>query len=168
MANLMSRTLALVLAFLFVTPHAFADVVSHRATTDITPDSVLAAMNDYRAQYNLPPLQHEARLVAAAADRMRDMEELSYWSHESPDGRSPFMWLRVRNYPFANAGENLASGFETTELLVSSWMESKGHRANILSPMYTDVGIAIIDGATTGSANGKSIVVLFGRQRSDK
>jgi uncharacterized protein YkwD len=62
-------------------------------------------------------------------------------------------------------GENLATGFETARLLVQSWMESPGHRANIMSSDYEDCGVAIIDGSTTGPANGKAIVVLFGRQQ---
>jgi uncharacterized protein YkwD len=130
---------------------------------EITRDSVIAAMNSCRAERGLPALQTDARLQVAAEDRMRDMEELEYWAHVSPDGRSPFNWLRLRGYLFRYAGENLAAGFETAELLVSSWMESKGHRENILSPIYQDCGIAIIDGSTTGRRTGRSIVVLFGR-----
>jgi uncharacterized protein YkwD len=52
----------------------------------------------------------------------------------------------------------------TARLLVQSWMESHGHRANILSTDYEDCGIAIIDGSTLGPATGKSIVVMFGRK----
>ena len=66
---------------------------------------------------------------------------------------------------FLLAGENLATGFETTELLVTGWMESPGHRDNILSPHFEDCGIAIIDGLTTRRATGKSIVVMFGATR---
>ena len=105
-------------------------------------------------------------LDEAAADRMRHMEEESFWSHESPDGLSPFHWLDQRQYRYRTAGENLASGFETARLLVQSWMESRGHRANILSADYEDCGIAIIDGSTLGPAPGKSIVVLFGAKNS--
>ncbi len=132
---------------------------------DITPDSVLAEMNAYRAKENRAPLRFNDRLMLAAGDRMRDMEELEYWSHDAPDGRSPFFWLTRRAYDFRFAGENLATGFETVELLVEGWMESPGHRANILSPDYDDVGIAVIDGSTTHPATGKSVVVLFGRMR---
>lgn len=132
---------------------------------EITRQSVIAAMNDFRAQFHLPPLHEDSRLDAAAEDRMRDMEDLAYWSHESPDGRSPFTWLPLRGYLFEYAGENLAAGFETAELLVSSWMESPGHRENILSPQYTDCGIALLEGATMHRAPGKSVVVLFGRPR---
>jgi uncharacterized protein YkwD len=160
----MSRFTMLLVATMFVAmPLSAAELVPGHV--EITPATVLAEMNAYRAQFNLPPLRSDARLEAAADDRMRDMEELAYWSHESPDGRSPFMWLRMRNYPFQFAGENLASGFETCEILVSAWMESKGHRDNILSSDYTECGIAIIDGSTTKRAVGKSIVVLFGKQR---
>src|ERR1700737_305133 len=116
--------------------------------SDITARAVVAAMNAERAAQDLPPLREDARLDAAAGDRMRDMEDLGYWSHHSPDGRSPFVWLRVRAYAFSAAAENLATGFETTELLVDGWMESRGHRANILSPDNEDCGVAVTDGAT--------------------
>ena len=134
--------------------------------SEITRASVVAAMNDYRAQHHLLPLKEDARLDAAAGDRMRDMEDQAYWAHESPDGRSPFTWVRAENYDFEFAGENLAAGFETNEVLVQSWMESPGHRENIMSPLYADCGIAIIDGSTRGRAVGKSVVVMFGRSRN--
>ena len=149
----------LVLLLLFVAAPAFA--------SEITNASVVAAMNEQRAHAGLPPLREDPRLDAAAADRMRDMEELSYWGHESPDGRSPFMWLALRRYPFRFAGENLATGFETTELLLDGWMGSKGHRENILSPDYEDCGVAIIDGGTVKRSPGKSVVVMFGSVRPE-
>lgn len=132
----------------------------------ITPASVLSAMNEYRAKAGVAPLRDDARLDAAAEDRMRDMEDREYWGHESPDGRAPFVWLAPHGYDFRFAGENLACGFDTTELLVQSWMESPGHRANILSSDFDDCGIAVIDGSTKGPAAGKSIVVMFGRSRT--
>jgi uncharacterized protein YkwD len=123
-------------------------------------------MNEYRAAAGLPPLRSDERLMQAAADRMRHMEEESYWSHRAPDGMTPFVWLRLRSYEFRAAGENLANGFDTTPVLVESWMESPGHRANIVSQAYEDCGIAVIDGSTTGPASGKSIVVLFATTRA--
>ena len=153
----MKRFLAL---FLLVATPALA--------SDITRASVVAAMNEYRAQHNLPPLREDVHLEAAAGDRMRDMEDQGYWAHEAPDGRSPFTWLESNGYLFRYAGENLATGFDTTELLVAGWMESPGHRANILSPHFEDCGIAIIDGQTTRRAAGKSIVVMFGATLSSQ
>ncbi len=148
---------------LLVIALAFPTFAGETHNTEITAASVVAAMNVYRAEAGLPPLREDSRLDEAAGDRMRDMEELGYWSHHSPDGRGPFGWLKLRRYDFRAAGENLAAGFETTELLVQSWMESEGHRANILSPLFDDCGIAIIEGSTKGRATGRSIVVLFGR-----
>ena len=135
-------------------------------SNEITAANVLRLMNDYRASEGLAPLHSEERLDLAAADRMHHMEEESFWSHESPEGQSPFEWLDRRAYHFRAAGENLAYGFETARVLVQSWMESSGHRANILSADYEDCGIAIIDGSTLGPATGKSIVVMFGSQRA--
>jgi uncharacterized protein YkwD len=140
-------------------------VATPALASDITRASVVAAMNEYRAEHNLPPLREDLRLDAAAADRMHDMEDQGYWAHESPDGRSPFTWLAPHGYDFHYAGENLACGFETTELLVAGWMESPGHRDNILSPHFEDCGIAIIDGLTMRRGAGKSIVVMFGETR---
>ena len=132
---------------------------------DITPANVVALMNDYSVEAGLAPLHLEPRITKAAEDRMHDMEDTGYWSHESPNGLSPFTWLTLRDYPYQAAGENLAAGFETARFLVESWMESPGHRENILSPDFDDCGIAVIEGATTGRATGKSIVVLFGKAR---
>jgi len=148
----------IVLLLLLMPATAFAE------TNEITPENIVARMNAYRADFGLAPLRLDERVTLAARDRMRDMEDSGYWSHESPNGMSPFTWLTVRDYSFSAAAENLASGFETVRFLVDSWMESHGHRENILSPMYEDCGIAIIDGATTGRATGKSIVVLFGKR----
>ncbi|MGZ7042289.1 MAG: CAP domain-containing protein [Thermoanaerobaculia bacterium] len=143
---------------------ALAVLTLPAAARDITAADVLSSMNIYRAENGLPPLREDSRLDLAACDRMRDMGDLSYWSHESPDGRSPFLWLKPRGYVYRYAGENLAAGFETTEVLVTAWMESEGHRENILSPRFDDCGIAVIEGSTKGPASGKSIVVMFGRE----
>lgn len=131
-------------------------------SNEITAANVLRLMNEYRAQEGLAPLQADVLLDQAASDRMQHMEDESYWSHESPEGLSPFYWLGQRQYHYRAAGENLAYGFETARLLVQSWMESRGHRANILSADYEDCGIAIIDGSTRGPSTGKSVVVMFG------
>lgn len=133
--------------------------------SDITRTTVLEQMNVRRLAALLPPLRHDARLDLAAEDRMRDMEDQGYWAHIAPDGRSPFDWLGPRGYDYWFAGENLAAGFETAEVLVDGWMESEGHRENILSPMFRECGIAIIEGGTTGKSVGKSIVVIFGRAK---
>ena len=135
-------------------------------SNEITTANVLAAMNEYRAEQGLPPLREDPRLRQAAEDRVKHMEELGYWSHSAPDGMSPFVWLVARDYAYSSAAENLAAGFETVHVLVDAWMESPGHRANILTREFADCGIAVIDGATTGPATGKSVVVLFAQPQT--
>ena len=141
---------------------ALLALVNPLHASEITRSSVVAEMNVRRATFGLPPLREDVRLDDAADDRVTDMEDQGYWAHISPDGREPFVWMRPHGYDYHYAGENLASGFETTEVLVDAWMESKGHRANILSLMYRDCGVSVIEGSTTGRAVGKSIVVMFG------
>lgn len=132
---------------------------------EITPANVIALMNARRAEGGLRPLREDSRLTRAAEDRVRHMEELGYWNHQAPDGLSPFVWVMARDYAYKTAGENLARGFETARILVESWMESPGHRDNIMTPDFAECGVAIIEGSTTGPATGKSIVVLFAAPR---
>ena len=134
---------------------------------EITPENVTALMNVYRAEAGLGPLRLDARLTRAATARMQEMMDGQWWGHASPDGTPPFVWITAADYNYVAAAENLAAGFETTGLLVQSWIESPGHRANILNGLYADCGIAVIDGSTQGPAVGKSIVVLFGKKQND-
>lgn len=145
-----------------------ATVAGAEPSNEITADNVLRLMNEYRATEGLAPLRDDQRLDLAAGDRMKHMEEESFWNHDAPNGKKPFDWLSQREYDYRAAGENLARGFETARLLVQSWMESRGHRANILSADYEDCGIAIIEGSTLGPATGKSVVVMFGSKREQR
>ena len=148
-------------------PVAVALVAASTFAAEITPANVVTEINVRRATFGLPALQEDPRLDAAAGDRMHDMEDLGYFDHVSPDGREPFVWLRPHGYNYQFAGENLASGFDTVEVLLDAWMESKGHRENILSPLYRDCGVAVIDGLPSRRADGKSVVVMFGRPKPD-
>jgi uncharacterized protein YkwD len=164
---LMKRTLLALFVSVVLVARATA-AFGEEPSNEITAENVVALMNVERAANGLAPLELDTRLVKAAEDRMRDMEEGGWWSHESPEGRSPFVWLAVRAYNYEYAGENLAAGFETVQLLVTSWMESSGHRANILNPNFAECGVAIIDGSTVRPSNGKSIVVMFGRRHAEQ
>jgi uncharacterized protein YkwD len=130
---------------------------------EITAENVTTLMNVWRAENGMGPLRLDAKLTRAAESRMQDMIDGAWWSHESPEGTPPFVWITAADYNYVAAAENLAAGFETARLLVESWIESPGHRANILNPLYADCGIAVIEGRTDRRGEGKSIVVLFGR-----
>ncbi len=138
------------------------------APDSISRESVVREINRYREEWGLPPLEPDDRLDAAAEDRIADMEAVGYWGHHCPEGHSPFVTLASHLYEHKIAGENLAAGYETTSVLVQSWMESPGHRANILSSDFSDIGVALIDGGTTRRMNGRSVVVLFAREMERK
>jgi uncharacterized protein YkwD len=134
------------------------------AAAEITAASLVAEMNRYRSAEGLGPLFIDQRLMAAAEDRMHDMEESGVWQHRPPGGGSPFDAVKRHGFEFSLAGENLATGFETAEVLVESWMLSPGHRQNVMSPAFGSVGIAIIDGHVARRADGKSVVAVFARE----
>jgi uncharacterized protein YkwD len=142
-----------------------AIVVALPATAaEITVASIVAEMNEYRLAEGLGPLFVDPRLAAAAEERMDDMEDSGIWAHEPSGGGSPFAAVTRHGFLFSMAGENLATGFETAEILVESWMLSPGHRMNVMSPSFTSVGIAIIDGHPARRAEGKSVITVFARE----
>ena len=160
--------LLLALALPLPAPAGEAGEAEARATSvaveEITPETILQNLNLKRAQFDLPPFRRDFRLDDAAEDRLSDMIEMRYWSHLAPDGRVPFTWMTLRGYRYVRAAENLAAGFDTPALLVDSWMESPGHRDNVLQPEFVDVGIAVLDGSTVRRSPGRSAIVLFGRE----
>jgi uncharacterized protein YkwD len=141
-----------------------ANAPAASVATEITPETILENLNLKRAELDLPPFRRDFRLDDAAEDRLGDMIEMRYWSHLAPDGRAPFTWMTARGYRYVRAAENLAAGFDTPALLVDSWMESPGHRDNVIQPEFVDVGIAVLDGSTVRRSSGRSVVVLFGRE----
>lgn len=148
------RTLLIVISMLVAAPAVAAP---------LDPQALLDSINARRAEMHLTPLRLNPALSLAAADRMQEMLDLQYWAHVSPSGAQPFALVRRRGYAYRAAGENLARGFDTAKVLVDAWMESPGHRANLLNPDFEDVGFDIIEGSTTGRSMGNSVVALFAR-----
>ncbi|HSX01776.1 MAG TPA: CAP domain-containing protein [Candidatus Saccharimonadia bacterium] len=118
--------------------------------TDITPVDLLAQTNQQRADNGLPALHLDARLNQSALLKAQNMFAEDYWAHVSPSGIQPWHWFDVAGYGYHYAGENLAKDFDTTSGVTDGWMNSPGHRANILNPNYTDVGFAVMNGTLVG------------------
>ena len=78
------------------------------------------------------------------------MLEYGYWDHNSPSGRTPWIFIKSSGYKYVYAGENLAKGFSNAEDVVKAWMASPDHRANMLSQNYQDVGFAVKSGKLDG------------------
>ncbi len=127
-------------------------------TTHDTPDSfltekgVIAWTNRERLRNgNLPPLSSNALLHAAAAAKVEDMFSRQYFEHVSPTGKGPADLAEAAGYEYIAIGENLALGnFENDEVLVTAWMNSPGHRANIVNNTYTEIGVAVKRGVFEG------------------
>ncbi|HUG93950.1 MAG TPA: CAP domain-containing protein [Planctomycetaceae bacterium] len=104
--------------------------------------AVLELTNARRVQAGLPPLTADPRLVRAARQHSANMARHNTISH-TLDGATFVDRLRLAGYAHTAAGENCAQGQPTPAAAVESWMHSPGHRANILNPRYTDIGIGI-------------------------
>ena len=125
--------------------------------------ALVDAMNRQRAEHGLKPLHLDDRLNRAAEDRAENMLEKHYFNHVSPEGMSPFEWVDVEGYAYTEVGENLAVGYKTADSVVSGWMNSPGHRANILGKHYGDVGIAVAPSPMRGYGS-PLVVALYGTQ----
>lgn len=126
----------------------FSDVLG--ITANISSDELLLHTNLKRQENGLPPLVLNGQLSQAAAGKAQDMITKNYWAHIAPDGLTPWAFINGAGYRYIHAGENLARGFTTSGDVVNAWMESPGHRDNILSKNYTEVGFAILSGTLTG------------------
>ncbi|EAZ90747.1 CAP domain-containing protein [Crocosphaera chwakensis] len=103
--------------------------------------SVFELINQERAENNLDPLRIDEQLVMAAEYHSESMANDDFFSHEGIDGSTPFERMMDQGYSYQAAGENIAAGFTTPESVVAAWIGSSGHRANILSDDFTEIGI---------------------------
>jgi uncharacterized protein YkwD len=103
--------------------------------------TVLELVNQERSKYDRPPLAGDNRLTAAARAHSRDMSDNNYFSHTSQDGRTVGQRITVAGYSWNRCGENIARGYSSPEAVMLGWMNSDGHRSNILSADYCDLGV---------------------------
>lgn len=106
--------------------------------------------NADRASNGLYNLAVNPTLVAVAQAKADDMAAKGYFAHTAPDGKTPWYWFKQLDYQFAYAGENLAVYFTDSADVERAWMASPGHRANLLSSNFTEIGIATAQGYYNG------------------
>ncbi|MFE8699446.1 CAP domain-containing protein [Cytobacillus sp. FJAT-54145] len=102
---------------------------------------VIQLTNDERRKNGLPDLKPDTALSNVAREKSNDMQKNNYFSHTSPTYGSPFDMMRDFGISYKSAGENIAQGQRSPEEVVQAWMNSEGHRKNILSPNYTHIGV---------------------------
>lgn len=105
---------------------------------------VIRLVNQHRAEAGLSPLRANWELSRVARYKSQDMADNRYFAHNSPVYGTPFQMIRAFGLSFRTAGENIAYGQRTPQAVVSAWMNSSGHRANILSGSYPQVGVGYV------------------------
>ncbi len=136
--------------------------------TRLTRAGVVADTNAQRkANGDLPALSENATLDSIATLRLDDMFEKQYFAHVAPDGGSAETVAKTVGYDYIAIGENLALGnFNGDNGVVTAWMGSPGHRANILNVHYTEIGVAVRKGIFERQSTWIA-VQIFGRPASD-
>ncbi|MBE7012769.1 MAG: LysM peptidoglycan-binding domain-containing protein [Ruminococcaceae bacterium] len=118
---------------------------------------VIRLVNEIRVKNGLRTLTADWELSRVARYKSQDMKDNNYFSHTSPVYGSPFDMMKNFGIKYKSAAENIAKGQATPQVVVNAWMNSSGHRANILNPSYTKIGVGYV-------AKGNYWTQLFIRQ----
>jgi uncharacterized YkwD family protein/spore coat assembly protein SafA len=110
--------------------------------------TVIQLCNQERAKYGLPALRPDWEVSRVARHKSQDMRDRRYFAHQSPTYGSPFDMLRAYRVPFRSAAENIAMGQRNAQEVVRMWMNSAGHRQNILGRGYTHIGVGYAEGGS--------------------
>ncbi len=106
-------------------------------------NKVISLVNIERAKVGLQPLKTNWEVSRIARYKSQDMINKNYFSHTSPTYGSPFNMMESFGVKFSAAGENIAMGQKTAEAVMIAWMNSPGHKSNILNPTYTEIGVGL-------------------------
>lgn len=129
--------------------------------TEMSIQSLLDGTNAQRSANGESALTLNSQLDQAAQAKANDMAARDYWSHNTPDGQTPWTFVAAAGYNYQAVGENLAYGFATSSDTITGWMNSPGHRANILNATYVDVGFGIINIPNYQNSGPQTLVVAF-------
>lgn len=109
---------------------------------------VIQLVNQEREKNGLNPLRPNWQLSRVARHKSQDMRDKHYFSHTSPTYGGPFDMIKAYNISYSYAGENIAMGQTTAWQVMQGWMNSSGHRQNILNPNFTEIGVGYAEGGT--------------------
>lgn len=110
---------------------------------------VVDLTNQERISRGLPPLSTNSTLNNVAEQHSQDMVAQNYFSHQGKDGSLPWNRMQAQGYGYSRAAENIAFGQTTPQQVVTDWMNSPGHRKNILDPNLKEIGVGYYDGYWT-------------------
>lgn len=129
--------------------------------TEMSQSGLLTSTNTERTSHGLPALATNTKLNQAAQAKANDMVARNYWSHNTPDGQEPWIFFASAGYDYQKAGENLAYGFSSSSAAVVGWMNSPGHRANILDSAFSEVGFGFANSGNFVETGEETIVVAM-------
>lgn len=129
--------------------------------TDMSTNGLLQGTNTQRANNGVSGLSYNNTLASAAQAKANDMAARNYWSHNTPDGATPWTFITNAGYAYTTAGENLAYGFSSSDGTITGWMNSPEHKANILNTGYTEVGFGVANCADFQGTGPETIVVAM-------
>ncbi|MBV1820280.1 CAP domain-containing protein [Anaerosalibacter bizertensis] len=111
---------------------------------------VVELVNIERKKAGLSPLSYNEELSKVARIKSQDMADKNYFSHNSPTYKDPFTMMKNFGIKYGQAGENIAKGYLSAESVMNGWMNSSGHRANILNSNFKKIGVGYVNkGGTT-------------------
>lgn len=131
--------------------------------SEMSQSGLLANTNAERTSRGIAALSLNSKLNQAAQAKANDMVARDYWSHTSPDGQQPWVFISNAGYSYQKAGENLAYGFSSSSETIVGWMNSAGHKANILDVNFKDVGFGFANSPNfIGTGEETVIVAMYG------
>ncbi|TDW79734.1 uncharacterized protein YkwD [Kribbella pratensis] len=131
--------------------------------TNTQERQVLEYTNQIREQQGCGPLRLDSALVEAAGKHASDMVRRHYLDHTNPDGQDPGDRMAAAGYRGSSWGENIAAGYDSAQKVVAAWMQSDGHRKNILNCRFTTIGVGYDPGQVRSDWGPGSWVQDFGR-----
>ncbi len=127
----------------------------------VTPANILSLTNQAREAHGLDTLTPNVLLTRAAQAKAEDMLAHQYFAHQSPQGLTPWDFIRQTGYTYLYGGENLAVHYSSAEDVQGGWMLSPTHRANVLNVHYQDIGVGVSYGNFEGTST-IFVVQMFG------
>lgn len=149
-------SITLILTKLAVTTFLYLAYPSVGFFSSATASNIINLTNSSRQTSNLGTLTTNEALSRAAFQKAQDMIANSYFSHESPSGAKFWNWIQGAGYQYSNAGENLGMDFNSAESVHNALMASTSHRANIMNPNFTEIGVSVV----TGKINSQETTIL--------
>ena len=135
------------------------ELLDENKTINNNIEKIIELTNKDRIEHGKEELRVNEKLALSAKTKAEDMKKNKYFEHDSPEGITPWHWIEKANYNYLYAGENLAINYLYVDNMQEAFMRSKGHKENILSEDFEEIGVAKVD---------EYIVIHFGSRELEE